>query len=90
MQNIARIRTLGVELAYNAEDFLSARGLKLQSSLTCADSEILENTDFVAKPGDTLGKQQPRVPKWRATLAASYALTPALSVSYGLRYSGPQ
>ncbi|MCV2359986.1 TonB-dependent receptor [Paucibacter sp. TC2R-5] len=90
VQNIDRIRTMGVELAYNAEDFLSARGLELQSSLTFADSEILENAGFVSVPGDTVGKQQPRVPKWRATLVASYAITPALSASYGLRYSGPQ
>ena len=45
---------------------------------------------FVSKPGDTLGRQQPRVPKWRATLLASYQLTPALYASYGLRYSGRQ
>ncbi|MCV2370526.1 TonB-dependent receptor [Roseateles oligotrophus] len=89
VQNIGRIRTVGVELAYSADDFF-IRGLELQSSLTYADSEILENAGFVSVPGDTLGKQQPRVPKWRATLVASYAITPALSASYGLRYSSPQ
>jgi iron complex outermembrane receptor protein len=89
VQNIARIRTLGVELAFNADD-LFVRGLELQSSLTYAESEILENAGFVMLPGDTIGKQQPRVPKWRATMAASYAITPNLSASYGLRYSGPQ
>jgi iron complex outermembrane receptor protein len=88
-QNIQRIRTQGVELAYQATDLI-AQGLDLQASLTFADSKILENAGFVTLPGDTLGKQQPRVPKWRGTLLASYAITPALSASYGLRYAGAQ
>lgn len=89
VQNIGRVRTMGVELAYNAED-LWVRGLELQSSLTYADSEIRDNAGFVTTPGDTLGKRQPRVPKWRATALLSYALTSDLSASYGLRYSGRQ
>ncbi|MGS0756985.1 TonB-dependent receptor, partial [Roseateles sp. GG27B] len=88
-QNIERIRTQGIELAYQATD-LAVNGLDVQASLTFADSKILENSGFVTLPGDTLGKQQPRVPKWRSTLLASYAITPALSASYGLRYSGAQ
>lgn len=88
-QNIPRIRTQGLELAYQASD-LAAIGLDLQASLTFADSSILANTGFVTLPGDTLDQQQPRVPRWRGTLLASYAVTPALSVSYGLRYSGAQ
>lgn len=30
------------------------------------------------------------MPKWRATVLASYQLTPALSASVGMRYSGRQ
>ena len=41
-------------------------------------------------PGDAVGKWQPRVPRWRATLLASWQLSPALSLSYGARYSGRQ
>ncbi|MBB4845686.1 iron complex outermembrane receptor protein [Paucibacter oligotrophus] len=88
-QNIGRIRTLGLELSYQAAD-LFLQGLELQGSLTYADSKILANEGFVAKPGDTLGMQQPRVPKWRASGLIGYAITPELSASYGLRYSGPQ
>jgi len=88
-QNIGRIRTQGVEFALLATDVLS-KGLDLQGSLTYADSKILENSGFVAVAGDTIGRQQPRVPKWRATLLASYQISPALSASYGLRYSGRQ
>ncbi|MCV2423045.1 TonB-dependent receptor [Paucibacter sp. DJ2R-2] len=93
VQNIGRIRTLGLELAYSAQDLgesLGLKGLELQSSLTYADSKILENSGFVSTPGDTIGRQQPRVPRWRATVLASYAIQPNLHLSYGLRYSGPQ
>ena len=64
--------------------------MDLQASLTYADSKILANEGFVSAAGDTIGKQQPRVPKWRATALLSYALTPQLSASYGLRYAGRQ
>lgn len=96
VQNIGRIRTLGLELAYSGLDLgdilglSSLKGLELQSSLTYADSKILENSGFVSAPGDTIGRQQPRVPRWRATVLASYAVQPNLHLSYGLRYSGPQ
>jgi len=88
-QNIARMRTVGMELSYQGSDLLT-KGLELIASLTYADSKILANEGFVALPGDTNGKQQPRVPKWRASALLSYQLTPALSASYGLRYSGRQ
>ncbi|RQO53493.1 TonB-dependent receptor [Paucibacter sp. KBW04] len=88
-QNIDRIRTVGLELSYQAAD-LWLKGLELQGNVTYADSKILANSGFVSKPGDTIGMQQPRVPKWRATGLISYAVTPEVSASYGLRYSGPQ
>src|SRR5262249_54195267 len=89
VQNIGRIVTNGVEAVLQAADLL-ARGLDLNASLTFADSTIRANDGFVSVPGDTLGKRQPRVPRWRATLLASYAITPALDASVGLRYSGRQ
>jgi len=88
-QNIGRIRTRGVEFSLLSTDVLS-KGLDLQASLTYADSKILENAGFVSVAGDTIGRQQPRVPKWRATLLASYQISQALSASYGMRYSGKQ
>ncbi len=89
VQNIGRIATNGIELAWQSTD-LFTRGFDLQGSLTYADSVIRDNAGFVSTPGDTIGKQQPRVPKLRATLLASYAITPNLSASYGLRYAGRQ
>ncbi|WP_083748489.1 TonB-dependent receptor [Pelomonas sp. KK5] len=89
VQNIGRVVTTGVEAVLQAADLL-ARGLDLSASITYADSTIRANDGFVSTPGDTIGRQQPRVPKWRASLLASYALTPDLSASFGARYSGRQ
>lgn len=89
VQNIARIRTNGLELAYNGSNVL-ARGLDLSGSLTYADSVIKANQGFVVTPGDTLGKRQPNIPKWRATALASYRVDERWTASLGARYSGPQ
>ncbi|MFH7045027.1 TonB-dependent receptor [Paucibacter sp. JuS9] len=93
VQNIKRIRTNGIELAYSTTSGWTEallKGLSLLGSLTFADSKILANDGFVAVAGDTIGKQQPRVPRWRATVLATWQATPDLSLSYGARYSGPQ
>jgi iron complex outermembrane recepter protein len=89
VQNIDRIRTNGLELAYNGSNVL-ARGLDLSGSLTYADSVIKANQGFVVTPGDTLGKRQPNIPKWRATALASYRVDERWTASLGARYSGAQ
>jgi iron complex outermembrane receptor protein len=89
VQNVGRIRTHGLELAFSGTDVIS-RGLDLSGSITYADSRIRDNAGFVAVPGDTINKYQPRVPVWRATALASYRFTPALTASLGARYSGSQ
>ncbi|QGZ43309.1 TonB-dependent receptor [Pseudoduganella flava] len=85
VQNVGRIRTTGLELSQQADDVL-IRGLTLQSSLTYADSTIVAND---ANPA-SLGKRQPRVPRWRATALAAWRATDRLSATAGLRYSGTQ
>jgi iron complex outermembrane receptor protein len=89
VQNVDRIVTRGVELAYNGNDVL-ARGLDLGGSITYADSAIRANSGFVATPGDTIGKQQPNIPKWRATALAGYRWNDKWTTSLGARYSGRQ
>ncbi len=89
VQNIARIRTQGLETALDGTD-VWIKGLDLQGSLTYTDSTIQANSSYVTTPGDTIGKQQPRVPKWRASALATWRLSPALSASYGLRYGSKQ
>lgn len=89
VQNIGRIRTRGFEIAVSGTD-IAAKGLDLSGSVTYADSVIRANDGFVATPGDTLGKRQPNIPRWRATALASYRVDAQWTVSLGARYSGRQ
>jgi iron complex outermembrane recepter protein len=89
VQNVGRIRTNGLEIAFNGKDVLQ-RGLDLSSSVTYADSVIRQNDGFVVTPGDTIGKRQPNIPKWRASALASFRLDEQWTASLGARYSGPQ
>jgi iron complex outermembrane receptor protein len=85
VQNVGRIETKGLELAYNAQD-VAADGLDLQSSLTWTDSEITRNDKFPA----SVGKWQPRIPRWRATGVATYRANDKLAYTVAARYSGKQ
>ncbi|QHI98100.1 TonB-dependent receptor [Xylophilus rhododendri] len=89
VQNVGRIATRGLEAAYNGNDVLT-RGLDLSGSVTYAHSVIKENDGFVSTPGDTIGKWQPNIPRWRATALASYRFNERWSTSLGARYSGRQ
>jgi iron complex outermembrane recepter protein len=85
IQNVERIRTWGLELAAVVQD-LWLQGLELNSSLTFADSEITANSRLPA----SVGRQQPRVPRWRANLLASWRAGDAITTTLGLRYAGRQ
>lgn len=85
IQNVDRIRTHGIELAYQAHDVL-VRGLELGSSLTWTDSRITRNDKFPA----SVGKRQPRVPEWRASAVATWRADERWSYTLGARYSGDQ
>jgi iron complex outermembrane receptor protein len=85
VQNIGRISTQGLELAYQADEVL-VHGLSLTSSVTYADSVITENRALPA----SVGKRQPRVPAWRANLLASMHVGERWTASVGVRYSGRQ
>lgn len=89
VQNIGRIQTKGLETAWNGYDVLT-RGLDLSGSITYSDSVIKDNAGFVLVQGDTIGKQQPNIPKWRATALASWRFDPRWTGSLGARYSGTQ
>ncbi|MFM2346946.1 MAG: hypothetical protein RL654_1699 [Pseudomonadota bacterium] len=88
-QNIDRMRTLGLELAYRGQD-VGWRGFDLSGSVTYTQSKILANAGYVSTPGDTVGKQQPRVPMWRGSLLVTWRPTPQLSLSYGARAASNQ
>ena len=89
VQNVGRIETQGVETSFKEKNWIVS-GLDLSGSLTYTDSIIKENAGFVLVAGDTLGKQQPNIPRWRATAVATYRMTPALTGTLAARYSGPQ
>jgi len=85
IQNIDKIRTRGVEAAFQGKD-IGLRGLDLSGSITYANSEILKNDNLPA----SVGMQQPRVPDWRASAAATWHQGDLLSYTLAARYSGRQ
>ena len=89
VQNVDRIQTRGLEGAFTVQG-LGLAGLDVTGSVTYADSVIQANQGFVAVVGDTLGKMQPNIPKWRATLLVAYRWNAAWTSSVAVRYSGQQ
>jgi len=85
VQNIDKVRTNGVELAYTGQDVL-VRGMELGASLTYADSKIVANPAFPA----SVGKWQPRVPRWRSTVYGTYKPDAQWAFTVAARYSGKQ
>lgn len=85
VQNVDKIRTLGLELAYSGQPAW-LRGLDLGGSMTYADSKIIANA---ANPA-SVGQWQPRVPRWRATAYASYQPDDRWAFTVAARYSGRQ
>jgi iron complex outermembrane receptor protein len=89
VQNVDKIGTTGLEATLGAVDW-GLKGLDLSASVTYTDSRIKANSGFVATAGDTLGKQQPNIARWRATAQAGYRFNEAWSANLAVRYSGPQ
>ncbi|HEY4081623.1 MAG TPA: TonB-dependent receptor [Burkholderiaceae bacterium] len=89
VQNVDHIATTGLEATLSSRDWL-LKGLDLSGSVTYADSKIKSNAGFVATPGDTVGKWQPNIPRWRATAVASYRFDEHWTATLAGRYSGTQ
>ncbi|RYF32300.1 MAG: TonB-dependent receptor, partial [Comamonadaceae bacterium] len=85
VQNVDKVRTTGVELAYTGQDVFM-RGLDLGGSVTYANSKTVANAAFPA----SVGKWQPRVPQWRSTLFATYKPDDRWAFTVAARYSGRQ
>jgi len=85
VQNVDAIRTSGLELATDLTG-VASDDFDLSASLTFADSIIEQNRNFPA----SVGKWQPRVPRWRANLVGTYHPGQHWSVTGALRYSGRQ
>ena len=89
VQNVGYIVTRGLEATYSGQH-VGWPGLDVSASVTYADSTLRENAGFVSTPGDTLGKRQPNIPRWRATLLAAYRWSPQWSSTVAMRHSGKQ
>jgi iron complex outermembrane receptor protein len=85
IQNVDRVRTRGLELAWQQADAWVS-GLELQSSLTFTDSVIVRNDKFPA----SVGKWQPRIPRWRATAQATWRPDERWAWTLAARYAGRQ
>ena len=85
VQNVGRIDTQGIELAYGVTDVFKP-GFDLNASLTWTDSTIERNDKFPV----SVGKRQPRIPEWRAAGVASYRFNDRFAVTLAARYSGDQ
>lgn len=81
-QNIDRVRSRGIELISQWQDFL-IDGLDLDANLSYTRAKILDN----AAVPESEGKQFPRVPEWRGNLLASYRVSRDLKVAGGVRYA---
>ncbi|MEW5887789.1 MAG: TonB-dependent receptor [Pseudomonadota bacterium] len=85
IQNVDHVRTDGIELAYTGEN-VGMRGLDVSGGVTYADSRIVRNDKNPA----SVGKRMPRIPDWRANLAATWRQSERLAWTLGLRHSGRQ
>ena len=86
--NVGEIRNRGLELAAQQSDLL-VHGFDLEGSVTFVDSTILSNDEFASATGTTsAGKHAPYVPRWRATLVATYRPTSRWALTVAGRYSG--
>ena len=82
IQNVERVRSRGVELAFEQRDLLVA-GFDLVGSFTFVDSRVRADTAFAP----AVGKQAPQVPRTKATLVATWRPDPTVSVTAAVRYS---
>lgn len=85
VQNVDKVRTTGVELAYTGQDVLM-KGLDVGGSLTYANSRTVADAAFPA----AVGKWQPRVPRVRSTAYATYKPDDRWAFTVAARYSGKQ
>ena len=86
--NVGEIRNRGIELAGQKTDVL-VHGFDLEGSVTFVDSTILANDEFASTTGTTSeGKHAPYVPRWRATLVATYRPGSRWALTVAGRYSG--
>ncbi len=89
VQNVDRVRTRGIELAYSGQDVardLGTRGVDVEANVAFTQSRTLADA---ANP-TYVGKTWSRMPRVRANLFASWRASPGWTLGAGVRYSGRQ
>jgi iron complex outermembrane receptor protein len=81
VQNIGKTRTHGVELVLEKRNLLPH--FDLSGSVTLADGKIVSDPVFVAAEG----KRIPQVPRFKATLLATWHATDRVSLTGAVRHS---
>jgi len=81
VQNVNRVRTRGIELAFDKSGLLPR--LDLSGSATLVDPKILADAAFPA----AIGKRPPQVPRRKATLVVTYRPDDTVSLTAAARYS---
>ena len=84
-QNVDEVRTRGMEFAFNMRRFF-VDGLGFFANLAWTDSEILRNDNVP----ESVGKDFPRVPKWRVKGVLDYSPDDKWSLTLTGHYSGKQ
>jgi iron complex outermembrane receptor protein len=82
VQNVGRVRTTGLELAFERRGLVVPK-LDVSGSVTLARPRVVENRAFPAAEG----KDIPQVPRRRATLVMTWHATEAASLTLAGRYS---
>ena len=83
VQNVDRVKTSGIEFAWQAQDWF-IRGLSLDVTASLTNSKVTAN----ARDPKSVGKWWLRVPRDRATVQASYQLGQDWRFSAGYRHEG--
>jgi len=80
VQNVDRVRTRGIELAFDRRDLLP--GVDVAGSVTLVDPRIRADAAFPA----AIGKRPPQVPTRRATLVTTWHPNEAIALTAAARY----
>lgn len=82
VQNVDRVRSRGVEAVADQNNVLFD-GLELSGSFTFVNSRIAADAAFPK----AIGKHTPQVPKWRASMVATYRPDAAWAFTLAARYA---
>jgi iron complex outermembrane receptor protein len=82
VQNVDLVRSRGIEAVVDRNNVLF-EGLQLSGSFTFVDSRIVADAAF---PKAT-GKRTPQVPKWRASMVATYRPDESWAITLAARYA---